>query len=475
MIQYQLENQNKSDNSQSNYNFVKFECTSTYPRLTFIIKFLPILNGVSMIQIYHQNKLSRCNDNETSLSTSKHYREIEILYGSEIKNSSNIEFRYSEPTKLKELEKYLIEYYLSNVNKLGLFYNNSHEPKYFENSLLLEIDQILNINKTDSTEQILNKIDTKFLDLFNTEENKLNNLNKLIPSNKEDTNSDFENPENTNFLIISRSLFLKEFYKVFQTRQKKINKEVESNYIRNDKDITLVLSKFEETPAGNDEQDLIFDLTRQISEIGHFEENDGDQTEYLRPDLNISASVEGIDIEKKEIFSEAEKLKRLKGSPLSSMKVLKIPDTNDKLNKFQTNLEKLQKSISIHHRRPSNNTISSPMKRSINPNAHSNVNKSLTQKIGNEKNGEPIQLNISEINKQVTFPKQIDYQFENILFKTELSNDDKEYLKNNRLDKLSCLCESNKAMVEEECRIDSPNIIEDHKLKFTSNEMATFR
>lgn len=60
--------------------FVKFESTSTFPRLTFIIKFLPILKGMTIIHIYSQNKLSRgeCNEKSTNI---KQYKEVDILYG----------------------------------------------------------------------------------------------------------------------------------------------------------------------------------------------------------------------------------------------------------------------------------------------------------------------------------------------------------------------------------------------------------
>jgi hypothetical protein len=60
---------------------VKLECTSTYPRLTFIIKFLPILNGVSIVHVYSQKKLSRMIDNSDNNITAKNYKEIDILYG----------------------------------------------------------------------------------------------------------------------------------------------------------------------------------------------------------------------------------------------------------------------------------------------------------------------------------------------------------------------------------------------------------
>ena len=60
---------------------MKLECTSTYPRLTFIIKFLPILNGVSIVHVYSQKKLSRMTENSESNLIIKNYKEIDILYG----------------------------------------------------------------------------------------------------------------------------------------------------------------------------------------------------------------------------------------------------------------------------------------------------------------------------------------------------------------------------------------------------------
>lgn len=60
---------------------MKLECTSTYPRLTFIIKFIPILNGVSIIHMYSQKKLSRMTENSENNIAQKNYKEIDILYG----------------------------------------------------------------------------------------------------------------------------------------------------------------------------------------------------------------------------------------------------------------------------------------------------------------------------------------------------------------------------------------------------------
>ena len=50
----------KGDTSQ---RFIKIECTSTYPRILFIIKFIPVLKGIIVVHVYYQSKLSRGNNN----------------------------------------------------------------------------------------------------------------------------------------------------------------------------------------------------------------------------------------------------------------------------------------------------------------------------------------------------------------------------------------------------------------------------
>ena len=83
---------NRVETSDYQDYFVKLEYTSTYPRLLFIIKFIPILKGISLIHIYAQNKLSR-NENENKI-----YKEFDVIYGNDvIKESNHIEYRFNEP------------------------------------------------------------------------------------------------------------------------------------------------------------------------------------------------------------------------------------------------------------------------------------------------------------------------------------------------------------------------------------------
>jgi hypothetical protein len=475
MMQYQAENQYKHDTSQAFYNFVKIECTSTFPRLTFIIKFLPILNGVSMIQIYTQNKLSRYNENETSITSSKYYRELDIIYGSEIKNSSNIEFRYTEPKKLKEVEKYLNEYFLSIMNKFGLFYNTYHEAKYFDISSILIIDEIINQNRNLTTNQILAKIDSKFLEMYQNEEKKNQNLNpQILTTGKDDANSELENPDN--FLVIGKTLFLKEFYRFYLNKIRKNSSE--TSYIKNEKDNTIMLTKIDDQQIlANYEPEMSFELAKQLSEICYLEYNEDGQTE-LNKGLNLSLCMDGI--EKKEIYLDSEKFKIDKGSPiLSTIGGKEFIERIDKYEKnqkqVQTSLNKLQRSIcDLELHKQNNNTIVTPMRRSMTKVLSPPRNKSQIEKFQSQKNLclDQIQLDISEINNKIVFPQQVEYQTHDKIFKNEAISNDQQLIKEVNSEKLS---KGQSNMKEGEGLVNKFVNHEEENIKIFGNENATFR
>ena len=76
--------------------------------MTFIIKFIPLIKGISIIHVYSQKKLSRMNENTEQQQIK--YREVDLLYGSEIRTNLNLEFRYTQPKVLQHIEKFLIEF-----------------------------------------------------------------------------------------------------------------------------------------------------------------------------------------------------------------------------------------------------------------------------------------------------------------------------------------------------------------------------
>ena len=117
--------------------FVKIEFKCTYPRRTFIILFLPILNGICIIHEYIQLKLLGADEFEVK----KKYTETNIIYGYESydnffrKTSKN--FFENEHKVLKQIHYFIIEsLFNSNLSIKNLFYLKKPEKIYFSEEIL---------------------------------------------------------------------------------------------------------------------------------------------------------------------------------------------------------------------------------------------------------------------------------------------------------------------------------------------------
>lgn len=138
------------NNGKAKTKYLLFECTSAFPRLLFIFKFIPVLKGLIIIHLYRQGKLSR--------KTGIDYHEIELTFCSpENKNKNSQEFQYCEPKKLVIINKFLEEFYLTS-RKTDLFriVSNDKKFKYFN---YLAVNAINSISMKDS---INNDIDAIF-------------------------------------------------------------------------------------------------------------------------------------------------------------------------------------------------------------------------------------------------------------------------------------------------------------------------
>jgi hypothetical protein len=164
-------------------------------------------------------------ENQDNTITNKTYKEIEIVYGSDIKSSS-IEFRYSEPKKLQEIEKFFIEFYISVRNNSDVYYNMNHELTYFDYSIIYTINEILvahknMINHPNIVEFIISKINTRLYE--NYMKMKLNGANKIsIVDKQRDREVDLKAKgdkdsnrglANMSFLYISKDTILNEMFK----------------------------------------------------------------------------------------------------------------------------------------------------------------------------------------------------------------------------------------------------------------------
>ena len=142
-------------NADSDFRFVKFECTSTYPRLLFIIRFVPVLKGLAIIHVYSQKKLSRNNDNNIQMEQGINCKEVDFIFGSFIRGNRNFEFKYGAPKKLEYIEKFMEEFFLTGRSGLNIFRINNQNKKYkYVNYDIIKIINSFQITKNMGVEEI---------------------------------------------------------------------------------------------------------------------------------------------------------------------------------------------------------------------------------------------------------------------------------------------------------------------------------
>ena len=207
---YSMENKNKFNEKDLQYKFIKLELTSTYPRLTFIIKFIPVLKGICIIHMYSQKKLSRqisdngdttrqtttTKENHNSIATKR--KEFDILYAQELKNDNSIEFKYTEPQKMTDIDSFMKEFFIC-IRDCDLFNNQKYHLSYFNQEINTKINNTVKFSK-DFDCAIK---DVKALLMKMNEDKKTNQIDKSILS---ETNHEEEGESNSLSLSQSSSI-----------------------------------------------------------------------------------------------------------------------------------------------------------------------------------------------------------------------------------------------------------------------------
>ena len=261
----------KIDSSQ---RFVKFECTSTYPRLLFIIKFIPVLKGIIIVHIYYQKKLSRITNNSLSINPENRYKEFDLVFGSfsnENGENGGMDLKYMMPKKLIIIEKFCEEFFITNRNcNMFKLYDPQKQFKYFNyniinliNSIPLDVSEF---NQQKIFEYLNEKIKNKFIE--EKYENKENKEKKKRMSKKPDEKdiSKDENFENNNenskvsesidklFLIDKNILYNDLFKFTIDKNTVTIHKsEINNNYstIKSNHNIIKILRESEKNNNNN--------------------------------------------------------------------------------------------------------------------------------------------------------------------------------------------------------------------------------
>jgi hypothetical protein len=292
----------------SSFRFVKFECTSTFPRLTFIIKFIPLLKGLSIIHIYTQKKLSRITEN--SEQQLFRYKEIDLLYGADIRTNSNLDFRYSEHRILQNIEKFFIEFFIS-IRNAEIFreQNTNKELKYFNYPIILEINKISE-NGNNTIDEIVKKINEALKIMYISNKSNGKNYNRAA-SLYSRIFTDAEKLDNV--LVIKKEDILKDLF-----NRDGIESEVESPVHQKEKKsppVVLVRNHFLNSSQKKKKKSM--DKSDTIS-LSQYESASNDQIT-----INQSYEVSKISIDKK--YNKIDKDEDVKSNEIQLDKLI---DTN---------------------------------------------------------------------------------------------------------------------------------------------------
>ena len=257
---YYIRKNNKIFNKMDYLNFfIKIEFKATYPRRNFIIKFLPLLNGMCIIHEYIQFKLSTFEGEQY-----KTYKEINIIHGYYAYNTAtqNNYNRYfeNEHAIIKQIHNFIVEsLFCSNSS---YFFFLSRKPKiYFSEEILAIIDKEVNdffknnednrlntyeisTSNTNYTNEIMNRIiNVLYEEFIQINANNLNNTNNEINLRKSSIKSSYNK--------IDRKSLIKEIGKLNNDDSLQITKNetlmalfnsIQFNQNINPNDITLDLN-----------------------------------------------------------------------------------------------------------------------------------------------------------------------------------------------------------------------------------------
>jgi hypothetical protein len=200
----------KFTKEEEDFRFVKFECTSTYPRLLFIIRFIPVLKGIVVIHIYEQTKLSRNNENNIQIQQGINFKEVDLLFGSFIKENPNLEFKYGAPKKLIYIEKFIEEFFITNRKDIGVFrLSNSNKSYKYVNYSVIKIINSCHISSNAMIDDIFKDFNKKLKEEFiidksedkdNKSDSETKTIDNILELNNESLyNEIFEDTQNKNY------------------------------------------------------------------------------------------------------------------------------------------------------------------------------------------------------------------------------------------------------------------------------------
>ena len=360
---YKSENDMKYVAADSIYRFVKFECTSTFPRLLFIIKFIPVLNGIAVIHLYYQKKLSR-NTEDNPLDQELKYKEIDLLFGSFIRDNQNLEFKYGAPKKLQHIEKFFEEFFITNRNGFDIFRTNLNKKFKYVNYYIINIINSVPVSNKIDIELLFLDINKRLEEEYNKELNtkrekellkqEINSKSKDNDENEDENDNEEEN-ENTensydNIFILNKDTVYNEIIDIknkdlkIEIKPKNMNKKQVSN-IFPDSIIKSLISEEDKKDRDIMENNKTFKNNIRNNEINSnlnidnliYTENNSERKNLLiKKNKNFSNLSKISDSENFSLISEVKSKEKFKIKVLN----IKSQQIRDKKNYIYNNLSK---------------------------------------------------------------------------------------------------------------------------------------
>ena len=360
---YKSENDMKYVAADSIYRFVKFECTSTFPRLLFIIKFIPVLNGIAVIHLYYQKKLSR-NTEDNPLDQELKYKEIDLLFGSFIRDNQNLEFKYGAPKKLQHIEKFFEEFFITNRNGFDIFRTNLNKKFKYVNYYIINIINSVPVSNKIDIELLFQDINKRLEEEYNKELNtkrekellkqEINSKSKDNDENEDENDNEEEN-ENTensydNIFILNKDTVYNEIIDIknkdlkIEIKPKNMNKKQVSN-IFPDSIIKSLISEEDKKDRDIMENNKTFKNNIRNNEINSnlnidnliYTENNSERKNLLiKKNKNFSNLSKISDSENFSLISEVKSKEKFKIKVLN----IKSQQIRDKKNYMYNNLSK---------------------------------------------------------------------------------------------------------------------------------------
>ena len=316
--------------------YVKIEFKANYPRITYIIKFLPLLGGMALVHEYTQPKMSKIDGDN------KGYKEFVYEYGYQFDENNNFqikndEFLLNEPDVLIHIHFFIIESLLCNLDNLDFFIFNKYQKIYFSDEILklinkqiysnIKISQATEICKNKKAvqeilEKIANSLYEEYIQINAQEiESKESAMVKKVEGDEVSLNKSFyiSYPDS---LYISKKLTLNSIFKSGQLEQ----------YI-NPNDISLNLSSEEENPV----IDNIYKTLREKNQFNEYNDpyfyyrynyaNASVESRQLMDLLNDNAS-----INENEILLDIQKNKNIIHLDSNDLMSMNITDLSSRRN-----------------------------------------------------------------------------------------------------------------------------------------------